>query len=496
MAFSFQQAYEAAADGATIQVPPGVAATDDVGRDSVTIFGSGTKRITFVAQDPTKIITHDCIVFTMNAKNVTLKGPGWWLHDVRIGEGGDTVRYASGVVLDGIHMDGIEVVGAEAAIRNCEIGPNVLGYAVGSGQPASTCLDPNGPAYEAFYASRGSERTHGFQPYFHNNSGGIVPSVVFEDNYIHDIQTLDAVGLHTGGGIVWNGGNPLIMRRNRYERCSVLGIIFRNQDGVIFEDNVMAGPVEPWSNVGRYNIVEAGDFAKEIVLRDDPGGQTLARDWQFRRNKFCHGTRSDLLTQNCVFDSNDLGRADAPWTGAAYTNNTNAGTGCSGVAPPPPPPPPPPTTGWTVCAQEAERCSFSGQKEVRYGANDVFTAPRVFTDGVECSNAVFGDPVFGVQKHCEVRDVTTPSDPPPAKLVLREKLPRASKTITIVWDKPLDADLAGYNFYKNGSKVATVNDATLVSRGFRTYGPGAYRFGVEPFDKAGQKTLSEITITR
>jgi hypothetical protein len=66
---------------------------------------------------------------------------------------------------------------------------------------------------------------------------------------------------------------------------------------------------------------------------------------------------------------------------------------------------PTPRPGWTFCAWEDTQCSFSGSLEVSYGANGTFTAPRTFTGGVACSNAVFGDPLSGVRKWCETRPV-------------------------------------------------------------------------------------------
>jgi hypothetical protein len=45
--------------------------------------------------------------------------------------------------------------------------------------------------------------------------------------------------------------------------------------------------------------------------------------------------------------------------------------------------------------------------EVHYGANGQWTSPRTFTGGVDCNNTVFGDPISGVKKWCEIRAVTT-----------------------------------------------------------------------------------------
>lgn len=51
------------------------------------------------------------------------------------------------------------------------------------------------------------------------------------------------------------------------------------------------------------------------------------------------------------------------------------------------------------CANEDQRCRFSGTQYVYYGAGDRFVA-RSLSNGVNCSNAVFGDPAPGVRKAC------------------------------------------------------------------------------------------------
>ena len=67
----------------------------------------------------------------------------------------------------------------------------------------------------------------------------------------------------------------------------------------------------------------------------------------------------------------------------------------------------PPPTDWTFCAPEGDLCAFTGTVEVRYGANGFFVF-KTLTDGTACTNAVFGDPIFGTVKHCSI-----PSTPQP-----------------------------------------------------------------------------------
>ena len=84
------------------------------------------------------------------------------------------------------------------------------------------------------------------------------------------------------------------------------------------------------------------------------------------------------------------------------------------TAEPTPPPPPQPISGeWTPCASETQQCSFSGTKQVRFGANGVYNY-GTFTGGVLCANSIFGDPINGVIKHCDYADIigATPTPTP------------------------------------------------------------------------------------
>ena len=62
----------------------------------------------------------------------------------------------------------------------------------------------------------------------------------------------------------------------------------------------------------------------------------------------------------------------------------------------------PAPSNWTFCASEGGACAFAGTQEVRYGANGTFTY-KTLSNGTACTNSVFGDPIFGVAKHCDIR---------------------------------------------------------------------------------------------
>jgi serine protease len=55
---------------------------------------------------------------------------------------------------------------------------------------------------------------------------------------------------------------------------------------------------------------------------------------------------------------------------------------------------------WTACSGEGGTCSFSGTRQVRYGANGSY-AFRTASSSISCSNNVFGDPIYGTVKVCE-----------------------------------------------------------------------------------------------
>ena len=77
----------------------------------------------------------------------------------------------------------------------------------------------------------------------------------------------------------------------------------------------------------------------------------------------------------------------------SYTsNNQQSGGSCDATSVP---------SGYSKCAEEGERCNFSGSKQVYYGANSCYKV-KSFTDGVDCNNNNFEDPVPGTHKACYI----------------------------------------------------------------------------------------------
>lgn len=71
----------------------------------------------------------------------------------------------------------------------------------------------------------------------------------------------------------------------------------------------------------------------------------------------------------------------------------------------------PTSAGWTYCANEAQQCTFTGTKTVRYGTNgNAFLYLITAVSPVTCNNAMFGgDPAPGQVKHCDYHDEFTPT---------------------------------------------------------------------------------------
>ena len=61
---------------------------------------------------------------------------------------------------------------------------------------------------------------------------------------------------------------------------------------------------------------------------------------------------------------------------------------------------------WNDCAGENQQCTFNGTKQVRYGGNGSYFYGS-FTNSVNCSNAIFGDPAPGYGKRCSYSEIIT-----------------------------------------------------------------------------------------
>ena len=64
--------------------------------------------------------------------------------------------------------------------------------------------------------------------------------------------------------------------------------------------------------------------------------------------------------------------------------------------------------GYEFCCKEGDECSHDGLVNIAYGAHEKFNYQYNVTGTVECSDAVFGDPIQGTEKACFVQEVSAP----------------------------------------------------------------------------------------
>ncbi len=88
-----------------------------------------------------------------------------------------------------------------------------------------------------------------------------------------------------------------------------------------------------------------------------------------------------------------------PQLGNTYSTINNS----LGFESEPAPVPVPTEEVWTFCSNEYQQCNFSGTKTVRYGKDGAWISGS-YSNGVYCDNSVFGDPLIGTIKQCEIQE--------------------------------------------------------------------------------------------
>jgi Alpha galactosidase A/Alpha galactosidase C-terminal beta sandwich domain len=114
------------------------------------------------------------------------------------------------------------------------------------------------------------------------------------------------------------------------------------------------------------------------------------------------GLAGEVRVRDLV-ERRDLGSFRASWTASnvpAHGSRLIKLSGASGAAGP---------DGYSFCASENQTCSFSGTRDVAYGANGTFVYRTGVGASIGCSNAVFGDPLPGTAKACYTRASAAPS---------------------------------------------------------------------------------------
>ncbi|WP_258171283.1 fibronectin type III domain-containing protein [Paenibacillus sp. R14(2021)] len=156
-----------------------------------------------------------------------------------------------------------------------------------------------------------------------------------------------------------------------------------------------------------------------------------------------------------------------------------------------------PLANWVLCAGENNTCSFTGTKQVRFGANGSF-AYGTFTNSVMCSTNTFGDPAPGSYKSCEVNLAGTGGGGDTQAPTAPTNLSSPSKTSTSVnlsWTASTDnIGVTGYDIYNGSTLAGTVTSGTAFTVSGLTANT-AYSFTVKAKDAAGNVSLASNALS-
>ncbi|MFD0672790.1 fibronectin type III domain-containing protein [Cohnella sp. GCM10027633] len=150
---------------------------------------------------------------------------------------------------------------------------------------------------------------------------------------------------------------------------------------------------------------------------------------------------------------------------------------------------------WVNCAGENNTCTFSGTKEVRYGANGSY-AYGTFTNSVYCGNSTFGDPIPGTYKTCDVNNggsggSDTQSPSAPTNLASPSK---SSTSVNLTWTGSTDnVGVTGYNVYNGTTLVGSPTGTSYTVSGLSP--STAYTFTVKAKDAAGNLSAASGSLS-
>ena len=160
--------------------------------------------------------------------------------------------------------------------------------------------------------------------------------------------------------------------------------------------------------------------------------------------------------------------------------------------------------------------------QVRYGAGGTYVV-RTYAGGVSCSNAVFGDPVYGVVKHCEIGSAastsgttttTTTATITPTTAMAPTPTPTpitpapAIGAMTLAWIAPTAkadgtplTNLAGFHILvgtASGAYSQTITVASAYTLNFTISGLSAstYYAVVKAFDTSNNESAPSVEVSK
>ena len=148
---------------------------------------------------------------------------------------------------------------------------------------------------------------------------------------------------------------------------------------------------------------------------------------------------------------------------------------------------------WTTCANQDETCRFSGKKIVRYGLN-IRWRQGEFTDQVACTNSVFGNPANGVRKICQIAsaNVDTVAPTPPRGLAISNLT--CNRGVLSWIASTANLGVTAYDIYHDGQHMVRVPGTRLNAT--LTLTPGAkWGLYVNAVDSAGNVSQASETLS-
>lgn len=261
---------------------------------------------------------------------------------------------------------------------------------------------------------------NGVQGIYHSNlRGHIFNNIVYR---------VSAWGIH-----LWHAANNVVIANNTVFANGAGGMgggiefgVGDSPGGVVLDNTTVANNIvygnatgivqycySGQACIGSHNTVANnlvyGNGGSAISLRVGSATGTVVADPQFVNYQSNGSGDYHLKSTSPAVDKGsatgapafDIEQAARPKGGAFDIGAYEFGTSTSSPTPTP--------SSWVDCAAEGGVCSFSGSRQVRYGAGASFaTLPA--TGSIACTNAVFGDPIPGTVKSCQYS--STSSTPP------------------------------------------------------------------------------------
>ena len=254
----------------------------------------------------------------------------------------------------------------------------------------------NRPSYEIDLPNAGTSYIIGNviqQPASHDNPGMLAYGMEGATNTGKDLYVINNTFINddsSRGTFIMTGGTvavPVLMQNNLFVGTGTV-----NTQGNA-TDRTNHRTLSP-SFVDRANYDLRPASGSPVINAGSVAGSSASGLSLLASSQYKHVAGSETRT---LAGAIDIGAYEA--AGTVTTTPTT-------TAPAPAPTNPTPTTtttSWVNCAGENGLCSFSGTRQVRYGANGVY-AYKSASGSISCSNAVFGDPIYGVAKTCSYAD--------------------------------------------------------------------------------------------